>query len=766
MAPQVSEATGARAVVARVARAADDLLHLHAMVLFSRSRVVGGLLLLAAATSPVALGHGLLGVAAGGLALRALGLAPRALREGPYGYNALFVGLFVANTFAPSPASIALTVGAALVCVALTAALTSLLARLAIPVLAVPFVLVSWALLGIGPVAGAPPATHLLPLIEPIAPEPLSGVLRGFGALFFAPEEAAGALVLGALILHSRIATTLATIAVAIGLGLTHALGDFGASMQTPLLLNGALTAIAVGGIWFVPSARSYALAACGTLVSGALLLGLAGPLDRMGLPVLILPFSASLAVMLLSSRQRSRDGAPKAVDFEPGSPEENLAYDQSRLAREGALRPDAFRLPFRGTWTCTQGVDGEHTHQGLWRHGFDFEVSGPDGLVYRDDGARLEDHHCFRLPVLAAADGIVAKVVNDVNDNAVGGLDLARNWGNVVVLYHAPGVYSLVAHLAKSSVKVAVGQRVLRGEVLGLCGSSGRSPRPHLHFQLQGTPELGAPTLPCTFTEAVLEGDDAGPELHRAHVPTVNEQLRNVEADAERAACFALEPGVVLEVTSGPGAVEHLHSEVDLLGNLVLRSRELGARLYLARSGEVFTSLEVTGDTRSSLHLLRAALARVPFDADPKLVWFDYLAARWSARGVLGAIARFAWDFVAPFAPSPGVEMAYRARREGGSVVVVGASRATRRGAPIVRTRAELSPADGLLSLEVETRGRTLTVRRRGLPLAEAPSPKASAPDLVRPLEPVPSRPREVASLASPPRGAVHALAGARPAL
>lgn len=765
MAPQVSEAGGARGLALAAARAADDVLHLHAMVLFSRSRLVGALLLLAAATSPIALGHGLLAVAAGGLALRALGLDPRSLREGPYGYNTLFVGLFVANTFAPGPASIALTVGAALVCVALTAALTSLLARLAIPVLAVPFVLVSWALLGLGPVAGAAPVAHLLPLTDPIAPEPLSGVLRGLGALFFAPEEAAGALVLGALLLHSRIATTLVAIAVAIGLGLTEALGTFGPSMQTPLVLNGALTAIAVGGIWFVPSARSYALAACATLVSGALLLGLAGPLDRVGLPVLILPFSASLAVMLLSSRQRSRDGAPKAVDFAPGTPEENLAYDQSRLAREGALRPDALRLPFRGTWTCTQGVDGEHTHQGPWRHGFDFEVAGPDGLVYRDDGARLEDHHCFRLPVLAAADGVVAKVVSDVNDNAVGGLDLARNWGNVVVLYHSPGVYSLVAHLAKGSAKVAVGQHVKRGEVLGLCGSSGRSPRPHLHFQLQGTPELGAPTLPCAFTEAVLEGGDAGLELHRAYVPQVNDQLRNLEADAERAACFALEPGTVLEVTTTSGAVEHLHSEVDLLGSLVLRSRELGARLYLARSGESFTALEVTGDTRSSLHLLRAALARVPFDADPKLVWFDYLAARWSGRRVLGALARFAWDFVAPFAPSPGLEMAYRARREGGSLVVVGASRATRRGAPIVRTRAELSPSDGLLSLEVETRGETLAVRRATGGAAPA---QAGAPALAPAPQPPPTRLRDASALTAPPRSTrtLHALASARPAL
>ncbi|HRG97524.1 MAG TPA: hypothetical protein PLR99_14820, partial [Polyangiaceae bacterium] len=74
MAPQVSEAGGARGLALAAARAADDVLHLHAMVLFSRSRLVGALLLLAAATSPIALGHGLLAVAAGGLALRALGL--------------------------------------------------------------------------------------------------------------------------------------------------------------------------------------------------------------------------------------------------------------------------------------------------------------------------------------------------------------------------------------------------------------------------------------------------------------------------------------------------------------------------------------------------------------------------------------------------------------------------------------------------------------------------------------------------------------------
>ena len=31
---------------------------------------------------------------------------------------------------------------------------------------------------------------------------------------------------------------------------------------------------------------------------------------------------------------------------------------------------------------------------------------------------------------------------------------------------------------------------------MLGLCGSSGRSPEPHLHFRLQSRAGLGSPTI------------------------------------------------------------------------------------------------------------------------------------------------------------------------------------------------------------------------------------------------------------------------------
>ncbi len=692
--------------------ALETVVRVHAHVLFSRSRVVGALLLAAAATDPIALAHGLLAVAVAKAATWLLGLEDDVIREGPYGYNALLVGLGVAHSLTPGLASLALASAAAIATAMLTAALSSFLARAAsLPVLSLPFVLISWLLIGVAPLAGAAPPGHPLPLFDPIAPEPLSGALRGLGSLFFVPEETAGALVLAALLVHSRIATLLAAGAILLATSVARSAGVAGPSLETGLMLNGALTAIAVGGVWFVPSASSFALAAAGAVLSATLVLGLSGPMDRMGLPLLILPFNLGMGLVLSATRQRAHDRRPKSVDFAPGSPEENLAYFQTKLARFDSPYAVSFRLPFRGTWTCTQGEDGAHTHQGAWRHGYDFEVRGEDGAMFQGEGASLEDHHCFRLPVLAAADGVVVKVENDVADNVVGGLDLKRNWGNIVLLYHGPGLYSLVAHLARGSARVKEGQQVRRGDVLGLCGSSGRSPRPHLHFQLQASPQLGAPTLPCRFGDSVVVSGPNGESFEQMAttlVPFEGQQLRNLVPDAELAACFALEPGSVLAVRTGD-QVEHLEHEVDLLGNLVLRSREHGAKLFFGRSGEGFAAQDALGSHRSAVHALRATLARVPFDGGPGLSWSDYLPARWTGW----PIARFLRDFIAPFAPSAGVQMVYRSRRDRGRLIIEGESRKLRRGLPAVRTSAILSPSQGLLELELKARGRVLRVER-----------------------------------------------------
>jgi hypothetical protein len=71
--------------------------------------------------------------------------------------------------------------------------------------------------------------------------------------------------------------------------------------------------------------------------------------------------------------------------------------------------------------------------------------------------------------PVTAAADGVVA---------LTGGFYYA---GSCVYLDHGQGLLTMYFHL--SEVRVEPGQRVARGQLLGLAGDTGRSTRSHLHF-------------------------------------------------------------------------------------------------------------------------------------------------------------------------------------------------------------------------------------------------------------------------------------------
>jgi murein DD-endopeptidase MepM/ murein hydrolase activator NlpD len=55
---------------------------------------------------------------------------------------------------------------------------------------------------------------------------------------------------------------------------------------------------------------------------------------------------------------------------------------------------------------------------------------------------------------------------------------------GNIVRLDHGFGIETLYGHLAKSLVKE--GQRVKRGDVVGLVGSTGLATGPHLHYMVK----------------------------------------------------------------------------------------------------------------------------------------------------------------------------------------------------------------------------------------------------------------------------------------
>jgi murein DD-endopeptidase MepM/ murein hydrolase activator NlpD len=56
--------------------------------------------------------------------------------------------------------------------------------------------------------------------------------------------------------------------------------------------------------------------------------------------------------------------------------------------------------------------------------------------------------------------------------------------YGNMVEIDHGNGLATVYGHMSK--IEVAVGDTVVRGQLLGLIGSTGRSTGPHLHYELR----------------------------------------------------------------------------------------------------------------------------------------------------------------------------------------------------------------------------------------------------------------------------------------
>lgn len=73
---------------------------------------------------------------------------------------------------------------------------------------------------------------------------------------------------------------------------------------------------------------------------------------------------------------------------------------------------------------------------------------------------------------IFATGDGVVVKVVNS-----------RRGFGKHVQIDHGYGYKTLYGHMSK--INVRKGERVKRGDVIGLVGNTGGSTAPHLHYEV-----------------------------------------------------------------------------------------------------------------------------------------------------------------------------------------------------------------------------------------------------------------------------------------
>lgn len=99
-----------------------------------------------------------------------------------------------------------------------------------------------------------------------------------------------------------------------------------------------------------------------------------------------------------------------------------------------------------------------------------------------------------FGNPIYAAFDGIVRVALPP---------KLTGGYGNVVVLRHANGLETYYGHLTQFIVEA--GDLVKAGEIIGYCGSTGRSTGPHLHFETRYMGQSFDPERIFDFQEGTL---------------------------------------------------------------------------------------------------------------------------------------------------------------------------------------------------------------------------------------------------------------------
>ncbi|OGR90751.1 MAG: hypothetical protein A2V88_07955 [Elusimicrobia bacterium RBG_16_66_12] len=603
-------------------RHARSLASAYSAVFFLASPWTGAVIAAATFLYPNVGAAGFLGLLSGYALLQFLGSQPASAYRGFVLYNSLLVGLFIGHLFRLDGWVALLICMASSLTLLLTLFLEAAFKGLGLPVLSVPFTLTAMLLaLASSRFSNLTDATWYFtekaPALVALLPGTSLHFLRSLGACLCLPDPLFGAILLAAIAYRSPLMAAFSIAGFSLG-----CLAE-GFTQLAPLdprdshFFNYALMFPAIAAVLLVPSAASLALAAAGTLMGSLITAGSLAFWNAFRIPITALPFNAM--VLLIVRAVRSTQPARLASEY-AGTPEETIDRQRLLRLRHGTGEVGVF-CPFEGTWAVQQGFDGPLTHRGQWRHALDFVVQGEDGKTFRGQGSQLQDHLAFGRPVLAPFDGYVAAVCAALPDNPVGRVEIQKNWGNHVVVRSLSGVHAIVAHLRKDSVLVAVGDYVPAGHQLGECGNSGYSQEPHLHLQVQASPEPGAPTLPFHLVNFVARG------VARFHgVPEAGATLAPIPVNRELERGLSLRLGETMAFSRASAPDFRVTPRLDELRGTYFLLADDGARLYYGKIGAQLYFHGFEGPRDSPLADLYICSPRIPIAHTGSLRFEDHL--------------------------------------------------------------------------------------------------------------------------------------------
>ena len=253
----------------------------------------------------------------------------------------------------------------------------------------------------------------------------------------------------------------------------------------------------------------------------------------------------ASLAARMTITRQSNADGKPGP--FPAGAPiPASVNFTGASTAVGAAARTIA--SPLRGGgWVSANGCcDAITSHRGAViavngrqnapeRFAIDWVQIDKDRKMYSGDGAKLTDFAFYGDPIHSDADGVVVNTWNESDEQVplkpAVGLVPASIGGNMMVVDIGGGAFAFYAHFQRDSLKAKIGDRVTKGQVLGLLGNTGNTDAPHLHFHLMDSPvplyANGLPFVLERFTSEGVLGPDGIDTLFDGKTVTLDPRLK-----------------------------------------------------------------------------------------------------------------------------------------------------------------------------------------------------------------------------------------------
>jgi biotin carboxyl carrier protein len=311
----------------------------------------------------------------------------------------------------------------------------------------------------------------------------------------------------------------------------------------------------AVQSIKVQSNGGSHLLSVGSKEVSGVLRHPARKPNDKAGHAEEIAPGETVIAYMWVNLANDARLPAGLRHVFVLQKRGENAERELDAPTTQVLNKDTEIASPLRGkNWVAGNGPSNTSVHRRTFividgtphiaqRYAIDWVQIGEDNKTYRGDAKDNHSYHCFGADALAVADGLVVEVKDGIPENTPNAasmavpITLATIAGNHVNLDLGGGVYAMYAHLQPGSVRVTLGERVKRGQVIGLVGNTGNSSEPHLHFQLMDrNSPLGSEGLPYALPEYVVRGKgeaDTGkmqplrtPQTYRREIPLEDEVL------------------------------------------------------------------------------------------------------------------------------------------------------------------------------------------------------------------------------------------------